>query len=151
MAIKILSQEVHFIETNNNVSVRTTVPKELLEDGVLLMPHVRRMALPADTDIKVSIMSRDYDVVFHVATFRVWKAVVTQKRVLDDDGRGERAVRHTDYLIGRVGEWEDSPEIEPALIDAPSDIPVEEALDPTPDIPSELKRRPGRPRKDEAA
>ena len=77
MAIKILPQEVHFIETNNNVSVRTPVSKEQLEDGDLLMPHVRRMALPADTDIKVSIMSPAYDVVFHVATFRVWKAAVT--------------------------------------------------------------------------
>lgn len=152
MAFKIAPQEVHYVETNNNVSVRTMVPKEHLEDGTLLLPHVRRMALPADTEIKVSVMNSAYEVLLHTATFVVWKAVKTQKRVMDDDGRGERVVHLTDYLIARRGEWCDSPEIEVTTgITGLDHLESEEVKVLADNAESETKRRPGRPRKTEAA
>ena len=151
MATKILPQEFHFEDTASSVRVKTVVPRELINEAMLLT-QVRHFRLEAGTIIKVQIMSEGYDVLLHMADFVIERSVETLKRIVDE--RGEREARVTDYKIVRDGEWksysatpvEMKPEVTEEILAA-----AQKATDPPLVTEPEPKRRLGRPRKEEAA
>lgn len=103
MANQIVSNEFHFQATRNDVSIRTKVPKEFLDDPSIYMRHIRQFKLEAGCRITVQAMSETYDVLYHEAQFLVTSAAESRRNVEDD--RGTRLAVTTAYQIERCTDW----------------------------------------------
>ena len=86
MTTKILPQEFHFAENRNNIDVRTTVPKELIDDaGQILVQSIRSIGgISAGDDIWVKIMSADGTEQLHRRLFTVKSSAAVRKAGLSD-------------------------------------------------------------------
>ena len=158
MAIRILPQEFHFAETRNDCSVRTTVPRDKIEGGDLLIPHIRRLNLGAGTHVQVQVLEPGYDVLLHEANFIVIRSEARQQTVPDGAG-DERTVMVVDYRLALQGEWWNSPEAkakafvtdgETVMVAAEAGL-ASESEEPADGGTEEQRPRRGRPPKSEAA
>lgn len=103
MSLRIHPQDFHFAETGNDVRIRTSMPRELLDDPKQYMPHLRQFRLAAGDKMTVQVMNEAKDRVLHMAEFLVIAAVEANRGYVDDYGSRVNPV--TEYQIERITPW----------------------------------------------
>ena len=117
MTSKILPQESHFEDTADSVRVKTVVEKDSINPQ-MMVSHAHHFRLGAGTIIKVQVMSKDYDILFHATDFVIEQAVETSKRIIDE--RGERTANVTVYKIVQDTEWKSYSGAPEEIVESPA-------------------------------
>lgn len=106
-ALRIAPQEIQRLEHRNHVTVRTKIPKDLIDDkGLPLIPHLRRSGLSAGDMILVQCLTYD-GILLSQADFVVCEVRETSRVVAD--GERDMTVKDIYYRVARCSEWWDAP------------------------------------------
>ncbi len=131
MATKIQRNEFHFVEVGHDAIIQTCVPRELLDDPNMYMPHIRGMKLALGTMLRVQVLNEEKNKLLHETQFRITAAVETH--IGQDDDYGSRVRPQTNYQIERMTEWWSS-----------NLAPAEDDIKPGTILPYEAKWNPGK-------
>lgn len=133
MSLRIVPQECQI--TRDTPTIRTRVPMEDLDDGVMVAQAVKFMRLSPGDHVLVQSMDHDRTELLHEAIFVVRKMTISMKKVTKDD-LSEQSVEVSEYEVVRKGDWWSAkPESKDQAEDGPTDVGKNE----------EQKRKPGRP------
>ncbi len=103
MATKIQRNEFHFVEVGHDAIIQTCVPRELLDDPNMYMPHIRGMKLALGTMLRVQVLNEEKNKLLYETSFRITAAVETH--IGQDDDYGSRVRPQTNYQIERMTDW----------------------------------------------
>lgn len=134
MSLRIVPQECQI--SRDMPTIRTRVPVQDLDDGVMVAHAVKFMRLSPGDHVLVQSMNHERTELLHEAVFVVRKMTVSMKKVTKDD-MSEQSVEVSDYEVARKGEWWSAtgePKVQAE--NKPSDSGKEE---------EPQKRKPGRP------
>ena len=119
MSFKILSHEIQRAEARSHMSIRTTVPREEIDDkGLIILPRLRGSGLSAGDHILVQCMNLDSTELFAEADFVIASVRTEQRQVTGEDDR-EFTSKEVTYKLVRRSEW-----WSPAGIPKPVKAPV---------------------------
>ena len=134
MSLRIVPQECQI--SRDMPTIRTRVPVQDLDDGVMVAQAVKFMRLSPGDHVLVQSMNHERTELLHEAVFVVRKMTVSMKKVTKDD-LSEQSVEVSEYEVARKGDWwSATAESKTQAENEPGDSDKEE---------EPQKRKPGRP------
>ena len=102
MSLRIVPQECQI--SRDMPTIRTRVPVQDLDDGVMVAQAVKFMRLSPGDHVLVQSMNHERTELLHEAVFVVRKMTVSMKKVTKDD-LSEQSVEVSEYEVARKGDW----------------------------------------------